>query len=102
VQKLNKAKSKDVEATINRVRDMEAALATALDEVEATSLSNIDALEASQEEVARVRERLSEQEAGADLERLVSEITEARSQLSEASTASATAEVCSCGVGCLC
>jgi EAL domain-containing protein (putative c-di-GMP-specific phosphodiesterase class I) len=100
VQKLNKAKSKDVEATINRVRDMEAALATALDEVEATSLSNIDALEASQEEVARVRERLSEQEA--DLERLVSEITEARSQLSEASTASATAEVCSCGVGCLC
>lgn len=81
---------------------MEAALATALDEVEATSLSNIDALEASQEEVARVRERLSEQEAGADLERLVSEITEARSQLSEASTASATAEVCSCGVGCLC
>jgi chromosome segregation ATPase len=93
-QRLNEAKSKDVDATIGRVRDMEAALATALDQVEAASLSNIEALDVSQEEAARVRERLAEQES--DLEQLVAELSQARSQLSNASTASAAAEVCVC------
>jgi hypothetical protein len=98
VQALSEVRSENLEQAMARLKEVEGALCTALDEVESESLQSTKLLDARDDEAVRMRAMVAAN--AAEISRMASELDAARNQLQEAAQAADDAQVQSPPCGC--
>lgn len=94
MQELSEVRSENLDQAMSRLKEVEGALVTALDEVETESMHSTKLLQAKDGETTRMRAMVAANKA--EITRMASELEGARGQLQEASKVADEAQVCCC------
>lgn len=94
VQELSEMRSENLDQAMSRLKEVEGALVTALDEVESESLQSTKMLQAKDSETIRMRAMVAANKA--EITRMAGELEGARGQLQEAAKVADEAQVCFC------
>lgn len=91
MQELSEVRSENLDQAMSRLKEVEGALVTALDEVESESLQSTKMLQAKDGESSRMRAMVAANKA--EITRMASELEGARGQLQEAAKIADEAQV---------
>lgn len=94
MQELSEVRSDNLDQAMTRLKEVEGALVTALDEVENESMESTKMLKEKDGETTRMRAMVAANKA--EISRMAQELEGARGQLQEAAKVADEAQVCSC------